>query len=319
MSTAPAFNTAEHRARRARGARPPLPRSRTVLLEHVRATGLALRGAALITAALLALITIVVALQRASMGAVIDLYEWPTMLPALMGALLPIVVWARDERFGPSFLWTVPVDRRRHAFIKVLAGWVWLMGGVALVALWLLGLTLASGGSVAPPETLQVLTPGVAVAGTLDPAVLRAVGWAPGPSIGVVPFTAATASYLLGSAFALGSRHPLRWVIGIVLSYAILAVAADAASAQLSVRWLTDAPSRAVHRLVEGRYGLDAMLTARTATLRTTAILTTGERAVYWRAVPDLADWRIATLLWTGAGLLALWAASSRHGEQRRA
>ena len=38
-----------------------------------------------------------------------------------------------------------------------------------------------------------------------------------------------------------------------------------------------------------------------------------------WWAVPDLADWRIATLLWTGAGLLALWAAASRHRERRRA
>jgi hypothetical protein len=35
--------------------------------------------------------------------------------------------------------------------------------------------------------------------------------------------------------------------------------------------------------------------------------------------VPELADWRTATLLWTGAGLLALWAAASRHGERRRA
>ena len=38
-----------------------------------------------------------------------------------------------------------------------------------------------------------------------------------------------------------------------------------------------------------------------------------------WRAVPDIADWRNATLLWTTAGLLALWAAASRHRERRRA
>ena len=49
------------------------------------------------------------------------LAAWPTQLPGLIGALLPIAVWARDARFGPSFLWTVPVDRRRHALIKVLA------------------------------------------------------------------------------------------------------------------------------------------------------------------------------------------------------
>ena len=42
----------------------------------------------------------------------------------------------------------------------------------------------------------------------------------------------------------------------------------------------------AVQRVVEGRYGLDALLTARTGTLSTTTALTTGERAMVWRAVP---------------------------------
>ena len=75
-----------------------------------------------------------------------------------MGALLPIAVWARDERFGPGFLWTLPVDRRRHALTKVLAGWVWLMGGVALFVLWLLAVTVghrrpgAAAGDAARPH-----------------------------------------------------------------------------------------------------------------------------------------------------------------------
>jgi len=192
------------------------------------------------------------------------------------------------------------------------------MGGVALASIWLLALSLVSGGRVLPPETVYVLTSQL-VAGPLDPAALRAVGWAPSPLIWTVPFTAATASYLLASAIALGSRRPLRWVIGTALSYAFLAVATDAARTQVQAGWLTDAPARALHLLVEGRYGLDAVLTARTATLSTTVFLTTGERAVVWRAVPDLADWRTATLLWTGAGLLAVWVAASRHRERRRA
>ena len=60
-------------------------------------------------------------------------------------------------------------------------------------------------------------------------------------------------------------------------------------------------------------------MAARTASLDTAAILTTGERVRVWSAVPDLTHWRTATLLWTGAGLLALWAAASRHRERRRA
>lgn len=313
--TAPAFHTAE---RRTRAAQPQLPPLRTVLLEQVRATGFALRGAALVATALLTLVTIATLLQKVSMGAIVDLYSWPTLLPGLMGALLPIPVWARDERFGPSYLWTLPVDRSRHALTKVVAGWVWLLGGVALFAVWLLALNLLSGGRVLPPYTLQLATTPLVGAAPLDATTLRTVTWAPGPLIWLVPFTAATAMYLLASAFALGSRHPLRWGIGIVLVYVLSALAGDAANAQLNAGWLADAPNRLLQLLVEGRNGLDALLTARTGTLSTTARLTTGERILVWRAVPDLADWRTATLLWTGAGVLALWLAASRHREQRR-
>jgi hypothetical protein len=314
--TAPAFQTAE---RRTRGARPRLPRLRAVLREQVRATGLGLRTPALISAALVALLTLWVALERASTGTEMSLNAWPTQLPGLIGALLPIAVWARDERFGPGFLWTLPVDRRRQALTKVLAGWVWLMGGVALFVLWLLALTSATGGRALPPETLHVLTSQAGAVGPLDPAVLRTVRWAPSPLLWAVPFTAATASYLFASALALGTRHPVRWVIGSVLSYVLSSVASGAASAQLGVGWLDRAPGRLLGLLFDSRYGLDALLTARNETLTFTATLTTGDRVMVWSAVPDLADWGTATLLWTGAGLLALWAAASRHRERRRA
>ncbi|CAA9319214.1 MAG: hypothetical protein AVDCRST_MAG11-1923 [uncultured Gemmatimonadaceae bacterium] len=315
MTTAPAFETAERRAPR---ARPQLPRPRAVLMEQLRTTWHALRGAALVAAALLALLTLWVALQSLSREVDVSLNAWPTQLPGLVGALLPIAVWARDERFGPGFLWTLPVDRRRHALTKVLAGWVWLMGGVALFVLWLLALTLATGGRLLP-ETLRLTTFEVAAAGPVDPAVLRTVRWAPGPLIWAVPFTAATATYLLASVLTLGSRHPLRWVIDRKLSFVLSTVASQAASARLRVGWLDRAPEQLLRLLLESRYGLDALLTARIESLNSWSTLTTGERALVWWGVPDLADWRTATLLWTGAGLLALWAAASRHRERRRA
>lgn len=312
---APAFQTDE---RRGRAARPRLPRLRVVLLEQIRVTGLALRGPALVAAALATLLTIWVALEGANREGGLTLNAWPTQVPGVVGALLPIAVWARDERFGPGFLWTLPVNRRRHAFTKVFAGWVWLMAGVALFVLWLLALILATGGRVLPPDTLNLVSLQVAVAGPIDPAALRAVRWVPGPLIWVVPFTAATATYLLASALALGTRHPLRWVIGAVLSFVFSSVIAGAASAQLRVGWLDHAPEHLLRRLIESRYGLDAVLTARIESLADTASLTTGERVMIWLEVPDLADWGTATLLWTGAGLLALWAAASRHRERRR-
>ena len=314
--TAPAFLPAD---RKMRDTRPRLPRPRAVLLAQVRATGRALRGIALIAAALLALLTLWVALQSMSRDLALTLHAWPTQLPGIIGALLPIAVWARDERFGPGFMWTLPVDRRRHGLTKVLAGWVWLMGGVALFVLWLLVLTSVTGGRALPPETLHFPTSPVAASLPVDPATLRAVHWAAGPLIWAVPFTAATATYLLASAVALGTRYPLRWVIGAVLTYVLSTVVGGAASAQLGVGWLDHAPERLLQLLFDSRYGLDALITARMESLSTPAILTTGERTLIWSAVPDLADWRTATLLWTGAGLVALWAAASRHGERRRA
>ncbi len=312
MMTAPAF---QGTGRRTRGTRPGL---RAVLLEQIRATGFALRRAALVAAALLVLATLAGAFQIATGAGVATLYPWPTPLPGLIGALLPMALWGRDERYGDGFLWTLPVDRRRHAFIKVVAGWVWLMGGVALFALWLLALILASGAPALPAETLHVLASGPAT-GPLDPAALHSARWAPGPLILAVPFTAATATYLLASALALGTRRPLRWVIGIALANLFASMVSQAASTHPRVGWLADAPAHALRLLVEGRYGLDTLLTARAAWLDNFATLTTGERIVVWSAVPELGHWVIATLLWTGAGLLALWAAASRHRERRRA
>ncbi len=314
--TAPAVQrTAE---RRVRGARPRLPHPRAVLREQLRATGHALRLPALIGAALLALLTLFVASEIASRGGAITLNAWPTQVPGLIGALLPIAVWARDERFGPGFLWTLPVDRRKHALTKVFAGWVWLMCGVALFVLWLLAVTFVSGGRALPPETLHLLTSPVAPDGPLELATLRTVRWTPGPVIWAVPFTAATACYLLASALVLGSRHRLRWVIGTVVAYTLLSLGTQAASAQLRTGWVADAPERWLRFLIQSRYGLDALLTARIESLSAPSVLTTGDRIAVWWAVPDLSDWRTATLLWTGAGLLALWVAASRHRELRR-
>ena len=192
------------------------------------------------------------------------------------------------------------------------------MAGVALFVLWLLGISLATGSWVLP-HTLNLVPYEVAAAGPVDPSALRAVRWNPGPQVWAVPFTAATTCYLLASAFALGTRHPLRWVIGTIVAFVVGTIASVEASKELGLRWIDRAPERLLDLLVGSRYGLDAVLTARLESLGTHATLTTGEDAMVWWAVPDLADWRVATVLWSGIGLLALWAAASRHRERRRA
>ena len=120
------------------------PRLRDVLLEQVRVLWISLRIAALVGVALAGLASLV-ALPTLTRGGPLNINGWPTWLPGIMGSLLPIAVWGKDERFGPGFLWTLPVDRRRHALTKVLAGWLWLMAGVAVFLSWLFVMASVSG------------------------------------------------------------------------------------------------------------------------------------------------------------------------------
>jgi hypothetical protein len=289
-----------------------------VLVEQVRATGFVLRTPLLIAFAVAVLATILIVVRIMSRGLTFDLDAEPSPVYGLVGALMPMVVWARDDRFGPGFLWTLPVDRRQHALTKVLAGWIWLMGGVVLSVLWLVAITLASGGTVLPPEPLHLLVGNAPGSLVIDPASLQFATWTPGAFIGAVPFTAATATYVLSSALWLGCRHPLRWVIGVVLAFVIATVVSDMAGSQLGLQWADHAPERALRWVLESQYGVDAVLTARTASLDTGMSLPDGERISVWSALPDAAHWAIATLCWTGAGLIALWVAASRHRERRR-
>lgn len=315
MTTASSPGSAEPRAR---DPLPRVPSLHDVLLEQLRATGFALRIPILIAAAAAVLGTLVLAIQVVSGDMEARLHVEPSALPGFIGVLLAIAIWAREERFGPGFLWTLPVDRTRHALTKVLAGWLWLMGGVALYALCQLVLALLAGSRVLPVETLHVLTTPVYAREALDPALLRTLQWAPGPLIWAVPFAGATAAYLLASAVMVGIRYPLRWALGAALLVPLSSIGSHVASRLTGWESLAEAPMRAASLLITGRYGLDSLLKLRTWSLDRRVTLTTGEPMHVWLDVPDVSDWGLAALLWIGAGLLALWVAASRHRERRR-
>lgn len=296
----------------------PMPRLRDVLLEQLRATGLALRTQIIALIALLSLATVLVVIFDLRQGDVIDFHPERWMLPGVAGLLLPIAIWKAEQRFGPGFLWTLPVDRRSHALAKVFAGWIWLMAAVAVFFLWLLGLTLLSGGAILGEEAIWLLPAtemfSPAPPGAIELEALRTFRLLPNPLYWLIPFTGATGTYLLASALALGSRHILRWIVAIVLGVMFIAVIGDLTEAE----WLIFLPSSLLRAFLSGPFGLDTLLTARTEFLKTEALLTSGERIVVWRGLPDFAQWVNATLLWTGLGLAALWAAASRHREDRR-
>jgi hypothetical protein len=161
----------------------PTPRARDVVREQVRVVGLGLRREALVAAAVLGVITVVIAIDivRGSAATWFDSDEWLPL--GLISFLVPFAVWRTEKRFGPAFLWTLPVDRRRLALAKVFAGWVWLMSALAFFVSWQVTLALLSGVTHAR-------------------------------TVASIAFPGTTAMYLFGSALVLGLRHPLRWLLG---------------------------------------------------------------------------------------------------------
>lgn len=296
------------------------PHPRAVLLEQLRAVGLTLRVPALAAAAFFALATLFSISGFIRGGDALDFHPELSMIPAMVGLALPMGVWMGETRFGAGFFQSLPVERRRHTLARVGAGWAWLMAAVALFVLWQLAFVLLSGGNVLAEETVRILPSLTDPArGALAPAALRTVRAAPEPLLWLVPFTAATGTYLLASAAALGLRHPLRWIVGtglgLFLAFAVISEVGLATKADS----LAFFPSRMLETLLYGPWGLDTLFTARTESLHTQVRLSTGQTVAVWRALPDVRQWAAATLLWTSAALLALWAAASRHRERRRA
>ena len=250
------------------------PRLGNVLREQVRAVALALRMPAMAALAVLILGSGLAIGEFVTGGGSVDFAPEQSMIPAFVGLLFPLAVWKGENRFGTSFLWLLPVDRRQHALAKVAAGWVCLMATILFFLAWLFVLSLVTGGNILGEHTVQLL-PSTMIpdARTIDPAALRAVRYAPEPVFWLVPFTAASGTYLLASAVAVGVRYPIRWLIGVLL--AILLVSALGAAAHID--WLRLMPSRLVETVLEGRFGLDALFTARAESLKTAVVLTTAK------------------------------------------
>ncbi len=288
------------------------PRPSRVLLAQLRLIAANLSRPALGAAGLVTLGTVFLVIDAAGDdGRRIAFHPEYSVLPGLIGLLFPVGVWLGEDRAGTGFFWTLPVDRRLHALVRVVAGWVWLMGAVALFCAWLLTLTLATGGNVLGEETRLVLPSFSFSTGAFDPSAVHRVQQTPTALFWLVPFTAATTAYLFANALALGTRHPSRWMVGAVVAFFLAVAIADAIQATSSLDRVLDAVFR-------GRYGIDTLLTARTESLQVSATLTTGESVVVWRALPRINQWVTATALWLSAGAVLLWLAASRHREHRR-
>ena len=236
------------------------PRWSDVILEQIQIVGLSLWREALVVAAVLGIGTVLIVGEIVSGGPGFDSRErFPT---ALIAFLFPFAVWRGERRFGPGFLWTLPVDRRTLALVRVFAGWVWLMVALAFFVTWLSALALIGGAG--PVNQIERIT-----------------------------FLPTMAAYLFGSAIVLGLRHPLRWILGAAGLLFVMGMLSDVFAQPDDGEW---------------RYvpGARVILSA------------SGHALGAWLSLSDPARWAITTFIPLGAGLIALWAAASRHRELRR-
>ena len=274
-----------------------------VLRTQVRAMRIALGPVAVLAATLPVLLTVLVisGMRQGLPG--LSFQPHHQMLPGVLGLLLPVFVWRGVARFGDTLFLSLPVSRPHHLFARTAAGWCWLMGAVAIFTLWQLLLTLISGGALLADETVRLA----------DGPTLRDVTLPFNPLFWLVPFTAATGTYWIASAFAIATRRPARLLTGLVLGAFLIMAIADFARASV----VTDTLIHVASALFAGPYGLDALLTARTESLKGELALPDGHIGVVWRGLPRVTDWAVATLLWLVGGACAFYAATLRHRESR--
>ena len=182
--------------------------------------------------------------------------DYPQELSFLLPAaafLLPFRLWNRERLFNRGDFLLMPVERRKHILIRVCAGAVWALALAAMVVLLFNLLALTAG----------------------SPTIGAAWRW-------LVPLGSVATAYLLGSALVLALRHPLRWTVGLVLTFALLSA------------FDLSAPLEPMTRaLVHGNLGLQPALTGGAS----------------------ITAWAVALLFWFGLSLIAVALASLRHRE----
>jgi hypothetical protein len=223
-------------------------------------------------------------------------------LAILLALVAPLGVWKGERLFGESELWTAPVDHARHARLKIISGWMWLMGMVALGLLAIVSAVVLGGGSVGVDETRLLVS---------DPVLARSGGgqitpvpWSTPSWQWMLPFTASTATYLAASAFLIGIRRPVLWGVGCWLAF----LAFGLLSANAGIAWLNATTETVV-------YLFDLLVSGGSESAQTVVLLDSGQRVLGWSRLPSMESWAAATAMWLGLAGIAVWAASGRHRE----
>jgi hypothetical protein len=273
----------------------PTPAWDTVAREQVRSVGLALRREGVMFAALLLLLAWQLLGSVAAMLRNVDTdpsHHWRgttlafdtelAILVALAAFLLPRAVWRGEAAARRWYHAAMPVAEAEHTLTRVAAGWGWLMLGVLVFDLALIVVS-AVGARMAAGTPLVVVYPH---------APGNAWQW-------LVPFTAATVAYLLGSAFVLASRYPWRWLAGITLGYTLAFSLIGQYATPRRDAWRT-------YDLLKGDFGLFATITGQRPVSHVIGAVD-GREMLYTGWSPDARTWLLGTLLWTAVGAALLW------------
>lgn len=255
----------------------PVPRWKTVAKEQINAAGVALRTESILFLCALGVIAVLVIIN--AVHAVGQPNSRPDVVfgPAgtipitLVGFVLPFSVWRSEDPARRSYHWSMPVARVPHTLMKTVAGWLWLMAAVVVYLLFIvvLGQVVAHIGGYAGSQHH-----------------VPAWQW-------IIPFTSATIAYLLGSTAIIASDHPWRWIMGVVVAYAIISMVLDA------LDW--NGAARAWDGIVNGYYGVRAAIFGHV-------------RARY--AGASAARWIGATAIWGALGIITLAGALLRRGDE---
>ena len=286
-----------------------MPAAKAVWIEQLRVVGLAIRREGALAALALVLGSVaVIAFSRIPALLAIVNEEMAELVfhpgesgggffAVFAGLLLPLVVWKGERRFGDTPLWSLPVDHRRHALLKVAAGWVWLLAILGAALVWVTFTVLASGGALGIDEVRLFLhDPLGATAGT--PGAVESVNWTTPWWEWAMPFSAATAAYLLASTLMLAAARPLFWAAGLWVGGGVLLGAADI--------WDIDWIKRTTD-FVTWYIGGDSFT-------RWVQLPTAGREA--WTLLPTVTMWTALSAIWIGLGLAGVLWASGRARDQ---
>jgi len=287
-----------------------IPAMRAVWMEQLRVVGLAIRREAGLAALVVALgsmaviaISRIPGLQAIFNEEMQELVVGPResgggVFAVLIALLLPLVVWKGERRFDDTPLWSMPVDHRRHALLKVAAGWVWLLAILGAVLVWVTFTTLVSGGTLGVDEIrLLVLDPMGASAGT--PAAVESVNWTTPWWEWALPFTSASAAYLLASTLLVATARPLFWAAGLWIAGAVVVGIGDT----WDIGWILRAAD-----FISWQIGGDALFTRWVE-------LPTGWTE-QWTLLPTANMWMASSAFWISLGLAGVLVASGRPRNQ---